>query len=432
MLPPREERPTNSQQRAIAQRLVGQESLLVDYVQKLERHRKGRRAVVVRLSGLQAVNRREHHIRIALNSFEVLVKQLKGQIFSLSNSDIVFIFKDTAIDEVEAALVKLRFLFSDDPLLADEGFAGKATFMDWYLLERDYDALLQYALHCSNEEQQRKSQELTKSLVAQQGGPRSFGRGDPLTPQVLSKIEDGLVRADLANMMRRQAICAIVGKAPPQPVYNELFISIADLRETILPNVNLASSPWLFQQLTEVLDKRVLSLLNKHDDRTVAGDISVNLNVQTLLAPEFLTFDDNLKASMRGTIVLELQKVDVFADLGAFLFARDFAHDRGYRICIDGVNMESLPFIDRERLGIDLVKIVWDPAMAAGILPNGDSLESYMRRCGPSRAILCRCDEQDAIDWGQTVGVTLYQGRHVEAMLAAEAARARGVLGRRR
>jgi len=432
MLPPREERPTNSQQRAIAQRLVGQESLLVDYVQKLERHRKGRRAVVVRLSGLQAVNRREHHIRIALNSFEVLVKQLKGQIFSLSDSDIVFIFKDTAIDEVEAALVKLRFLFSDDPLLADEGFAGKATFMDWYLLERDYDALLQYALHCSNEEQQRKSQELTKSLVAQQGGSRSFGRGDPLTPQVLSKIEDGLVRADLANMMRRQAICAIVGKAPPQPVYNELFISIADLRETILPNVNLASSPWLFQQLTEVLDKRVLSLLNKHDDRTVAGDISVNLNVQTLLAPEFLTFDDNLKASMRGTIVLELQKVDVFADLGAFLFARDFAHDRGYRICIDGVNMESLPFIDRERLGIDLVKIVWDPAMASGQLPNGDSLESYMRRCGPSRAILCRCDEQDAIDWGQTVGVTLYQGRHVEAMLAAEAARARGVLGRRR
>jgi len=431
MLPPREERPTSAQQRAIAQRLVGQEVLLVDYIQKLERHRKGRRAVVVRLSGLQAVNRREHHVRIALNSFENLVKQLKGQIFSLSNADIVFIFKDTAIDEVEAALVKLRFLFSDDPLLADEGFAGKPSFMDWYLMERDYDALLQYALNASTEEQQRKSQELTKSLAAQQA-PRQLGRGEPLTPAVLAKIEDALVRADLANMMRRQAICAIVGKALPQPVYNELFISIADLRETILPNVNLASSPWLFQQLTEVLDKRVLSLLNKHDDRTVAGDISVNLNVQTLLAPEFLVFDDNLKASMRGTIVLELQKVDIFADLGAFLFARDFAHDRGYRICIDGVNMESLPFVDRERLGIDLVKIVWDPAMADGVLANGDSLEGYMRRCGPSRAILCRCDAQDAIDWGQTVGVTLYQGRHVEAVLAAEAAKTRGALGRRR
>ncbi len=74
------------------------------------------------------------------------------------------------------------------------------------------------------------------------------------------------------------------------------FISIADLRETLLPKVNLASSPWLFQQLTETLDRRVLSLLNKHDDRTVAGDVSINLNVQTLLAPEFLVFDDNIKA----------------------------------------------------------------------------------------------------------------------------------------
>jgi hypothetical protein len=175
-----------------------------------------------------------------------------------------------------------------------------------------------------------------------------------------------------------------------------------------------------------------LSLLNKHDDRTVDGDISINLNVQTLLAPEFLVFDDNIKASMRGTMVLELQKVDIFADLGAFLFARDFAHDRGYRICIDGVNMESLPFVDRVRLGIDLVKIVWDSAMMEGTLPNGEAIENYVDRCGPSRSILCRCDAQDAIDFGQSMGITLFQGRHVENLLVAASAAKRGLLSRRR
>ena len=116
--------------------------------------------------------------------------------------------------------------------------------------------------------------------------------------------------------------------------------------KTLLPDVNLASSPWLFQQLTETLDRRVLAMLIKHDDRTVAGDVSINLNVQTLIAPEFLTFDDNLQAGMRGTIVLEVQKVDAFADLGSFLFARDFAHERGYRICIDGVDIPYLPLVD--------------------------------------------------------------------------------------
>jgi EAL domain-containing protein (putative c-di-GMP-specific phosphodiesterase class I) len=432
MIPPREA-PTTNQQKAIAQRLVGQEALLVDYVQKLERHRRGRRAVFIRLSGLQVANRREHHIRIAINTFEVLVKQLKGQVFSLSSADLIFIFKETALDEVEAAVVKLRFLFSDDPLLADEGFSGKPSFADWFLLERDYEALLQMAQRAADEEQQRRTQEFAKNVTAQQSS-KQLGRGDPLTPTVLAKIEQSLARADLANMMRRQAISAIVGKAAPQQVFLELFISIADLRETILPNINLASSPWLFQQLTETLDKRVLSLLNKHDDRTVAGDVSINLNVQTLLAPEFLTFDDNLKAAMRGTIVLELQKVDVFADLGAFLFARDFAHDRGYRICIDGVNIESLPFVDRERLGVDLIKIVWDQSMVNGMLPNGTTLESYVQRCGASRVILCRCDAQDAIETGQSVGITLFQGRHVEALLAAEIQKAKGGLisGRRR
>lgn len=414
------------------QRLFGQEVLLLDYVRKLERHRRGRRAVLVHLASLQPQNRREHHVRIALNSFESLVKQLKGQAFMLGNSDIVFIFKDMALDETEAAIVKLRFLFSDDPLLAEEGKAGKPNFVDWFLLDRDYDALLHLAQRAATEEQQRRTDEFTKTFIAQQT-VRPTGPSDPLTPPLLAKVEEALTRADLSNLVRRQAISAIVGKAPPQPVFYELFVSIADLRETLIPNVNLASSPWLFQQLTETLDRRVLALLSKHDDRTVAGDISINLNVQTLLSPEFLIFDDNLQAGMRGTIVLELQKVDVFADLGAFLFARDFAHDRGYRICIDGANFEALPFIDRQRLGVDLVKITWSPAMTSGTLPSGRSFEEYLHRCGPSRTILCRCDDQEAIEFGQSAGVTLFQGRHVEALLAAEAIkRVKGIAGRRR
>ncbi|HIJ37846.1 MAG TPA: hypothetical protein HPP80_03020 [Rhodospirillaceae bacterium] len=414
----------------IAQRLPSGENLLLEYIHKLERHRRGRRAVLIRLSILQAVNRREHHVRIAAATFETLVKQLKGQVFALSNADIIFIFKEAALEEVEAGIVKLRFLFSDDPALASDDREG-STFTDWFLLERDYDSLLHFAQRMLNEERQRRTQEFAQGLVEQQM-PRQQKRGEPLTPMMLAKMEEALVRADLANMMRRQAVCAMVGKAPPQPVFHELFISIADLRETLLPNVNLASSPWLFQQLTETLDRRVLSLLNKHDDRTVAGDVSINLNVQTLLSHEFLTFDDNIKASMRGTIVLELQKVDIFADLGAFLFARDFAHDRGYRICIDGVNLESAPFVDRERLGIDLVKLVWDPAMATGKLPNGSPLLDYVHRCGPSRAILCRCDAQDAVDCGQATGITLFQGRHVEALLTAEIQRQKGSFRRRR
>ncbi len=413
---------------AIQHRLPTQEALLLDYVHRLEKHRKGRRAVHVHLSGLMPNNRREHHVRIAANTFENLVKKLQGQIFALTNADLMFIFKDASLDEVESAIVKLRFLFSDDPLLADEGSSRPGAFASWYVLDREYDKLLALAQSMAQEEQEKRALELAKQ--AQVGGDQRPAAGETLTPMMLARTEEALAQADLANLMRRQAVSAVVGRAPPQPVFHEIFVSISDLRQTVLPKVNIGASPWLFQHLTETLDRRVLSLLNKHDDRTLAGDISINLNVATLLSPEFLVFDDNIRAGMRGTIVLELQKVDIFADLGAYLFARDFAHDRGYRICIDGLTHQTLPFVDRERLGADLVKVIWESEMAEPTRAAG--FGEAVKRCGPSRVILCRCDSRQAVDFGQSHGITLFQGRFVEAIINDEIKRRGPAAGARR
>ena len=403
--------------------LPGQENLLVDYLQRLERHRQDRRAVHIHLSGLLPVNRREHHLRIAANAFEGLVKMLHAQAFSLANSDIMVVYKAQAQDDVEAAIVKLRFLFSDDPLITEEGLGRE--FCTWYSLEREYSEVLGLAQRLLTEEQDRlRAQQMQRSGLT---GRPDRARGTPFTPELLARTEAALAQADLANLMRRQAVCAVVGQSPPQPVFNELFISITDLREVLAPSVNVASSPWLFQELTETLDRRVLSLLNKHDDRTLEGDISLNLNVSTILSPDFLVFDDNVKAGMRGTIVLELQKVDIFADLGAYLFARDFAHDRGYRICIDGLTYSMLRFVDRERLGADLIKLVWDP----GLTEEKDNKSEALRRTGVTRIILCRCDTPAAVEYGQSVGISLFQGRHIETTLASDTRR-RGLRGRMR
>ncbi|MEW5726875.1 MAG: hypothetical protein AB1918_03525 [Pseudomonadota bacterium] len=405
-------------------RTASQESLLLDYLHRLERHRKDRRAAHIHLSGLLATNRRDHHMRIAANTFEGLVKMMQAQVFPLGNSDLMVIYKATAQEEVESSIVKLRFLFSDDPLVIEDAQGRMGTFCTWYDLEREYEVLLTLSQKMVQEEQARRQAEQERAGMEFRAQQRP--KGSPFTPELLARVENALGQADLANLMRRQAVCAIVGKAPPQPVFHELFISIADLRQTLMPSVNMNSSPWLFQQLTETLDRRVLSLLNKHDDRTLEGDISINLNVSTILSPEFLVFDDNVKAGMRGTIVLELQKVDIFADLGAYLFARDFAHDRGYRICIDGLTYSQLPFVDRERLGADLIKLVWDPSLAEEKEKKTDAL----KRIGVTRIILCRCDTPSAIEYGHSAGITLFQGRHVETTLLNDTRR-RGIARRR-
>jgi hypothetical protein len=410
---------------------ASQESLLVDYLFHLEKKRDGRQAVQVHLSRLQVQNRREQHLRAATGGFEAMVRRGDGQMFQLNNADIVFVFKAQSKDDAQALLTRLRFMFADDPLLLDEIPGKRELFCTWYVVDKDFEKLLAFAQTAAEHEERKRVQIEAELQARQQSSSRSGGQ--PLSPDLLGRVEDALSQADLSNLLRRQAVCAIVGKAAPQRVSTELFVSIADLRQTLIPDCNFNSSPWLFQHLTETLDRRVLSLLSKNDDRTLTSDFSLNLNVATLLSPEFLKFDDNVRSASRGSIVIELQKTDIFYDLSAFCFARDFLHERGYRICIDGLTHQALRHVDRARLGADLVKLVWSPDMQQ--LAEGserDNLADLIEDRGRSRIILCRCDGQEAIDIGQSLKITLFQGRIVENKLALAEKGLRAVRTQRR
>ena len=45
-------------------------------------------------------------------------------------------------------------------------------------------------------------------------------------------------------------------------------------------------------------------------------------------------------------------------------------------------------------------------------------LKQHVDRCGRARIILCRCDSDEAVRFGQSLGLTMFQGRHVDKMLA--------------
>jgi hypothetical protein len=161
-------------------------------------------------------------------------------------------------------------------------------------------------------------------------------------------------------------------------------------------------------------------MLVKNDDRAIARSFSLNLNVATMLSQAFLDFDASLRPGARGTIVLEVQLIDAFADLAAFYFARDFAKERGYRVCLDGSTHLTLPYLERERLGVDLVKLSWRPDIA-DLHQSGrlGELRDAVAALGRTRSILCHCDTAQAIEVGQACGINLFQGRHVDRLLAA-------------
>ena len=399
-------------------KMPSQEKLLVDYIHRLEKHKDGRGVVQVHLSQLRPFNRREQHIRTASGHFEQMVKDMSGQLITLKNSDLFFIFKNSIKPQVETTVQKIRFLFGDDPLVEDEGTDGR-VFASWYDAATQYDEIVQLAQGLAEAEEKRQT-ETRSRMDARQRLKEKQKKGEPLTPSVLAKVEDALSRADLSNLVRRQFICMVDEKMVPEQRFSELFISIQDLRETILPGVNLVSNRWLFQHLTETLDRRVLSMLMKTGAVSISGDISFNINVKTLLSNQFQVFDDNLSAARRGAIVIELQKEDIFSDLSSYLFAREFVQTKGYRLLLDGLTLETLPVIDRERLGTDMVKLVWHPNLVDGGEEVHNQLSGMLERDGPEKWILCRCDNREAIDFGRSVGINQFQGRFVENLIAED------------
>jgi hypothetical protein len=401
-------------QRQAEERPASREASLLDYVERLGRFRQERRAVHIHLSRLQSYNRREHHLRIAVKTVDSMISLFEGQAFLLSNGDIVFICRGATVEALRETVLRVRYLFEDDPLIAGLAEAPEqlATLYD---IATNYDLFFGVVQGIHDDA-------LRRYRLATSGAAVSVR--EPVDAHRVGELVDAIARADLTNVTRRQSVCLILPNTPPQPIFRELFVSIADLRDAVMPAHDIAADRGLFQYLTRTLDQRVLAMLRKNDDSAIRSAFSINLNVASLLSQEFLAFDTELRSTARGTIVIELQYPDIIADLEAYFFARDFAKGRAYRLCLDGVSELMLPFIDRERLGVELVKLVWGPRMQAALQSGrlGD-YRSTIERLGRARTILCRCDDDEAIRFGQAVGIPMYQGRGVERLLAAAAPR---------
>ncbi|MBI3707634.1 MAG: hypothetical protein HY246_08150, partial [Proteobacteria bacterium] len=273
--------------------LPNQAVALLDYTRRLDRHRTGRRAVYMHLSKLRPYNRREQHLRIAYNTLETLVQAHEGQIFALANADVVLLCKGATVADMDAVILKVRFLFNEDPLVMGDDGDAKKRFCDWFDLEQDYPTFL---AHVENLLAALAAEERRRSSDVERQAARREPPLQTLDPRELARIQDALTRADLSAVMRRQAVCILVGDQPPQLVYNEVFVSIADLQQVIAPKTNLTSNRWLFQYLTETLDKRLLALLPRIDDSSIASRFALNLNVASVLSPQFLAFDTSLRA----------------------------------------------------------------------------------------------------------------------------------------
>lgn len=400
-----------------AEALPKHEELFLDYAERVAKHRRGRRAVHLQLSGLQRPNRRETHVRVAVQSFDALVNRYEGQCYLMSNSDIVVIVKDAAISQIDDVVLKLRYLFREDPFVEGDHKEGDGErFCNWFDLEQDYDTFLQFATRmqaAANEEDIEYEIDELDAVEPQ------FDRSDlaPMDPARLTQLVQALSTADITSWIRRQPVCALLPETAPQPVFNEVYVSMTELQSRMVPGFDILSNRWLFQYLTEAIDKRVLKYAPELESK-IKASTSLNLNMSTVMAPEFQQFDRALRSKTDKSMVIEFQAIDVFSNVTGYRFARDIARNLGYKVCLDGLDDITFPLMAQDELEFDLQKIIFAPELMSDSGSRKYKLfRSAVLRADPARVILCRCDNLDAIKFGRRLGISLFQGRYIDNMI---------------
>ncbi len=385
---------------------VSQERLLFDTIERLAKSNLGWLGVHLHLSQLRPHNRDESRLRIAFKMFDPLLTAYRSQIFILSNDDIVYLCKDAPPDDLENTVHKIRCLFDKDPLTFADPGAGDDPFCSWYDLSYDYHLFL----------------DVCKKLLADVNAKGSSGgqqaAAPVFDPATLSAILGRLGATDIGPFLRRQSVIGIVDKTYAQVIFQEFFVSIGDLQKQICPAINLGSGRWMFQHLCVALDQAVLRRLETLPLLHKPNGISLNLNIATVFTQSFAKFIAN--TGDQATVIVEVQPVDVFADINNYFKARDLLHERGHKILLDGLSHLTLQFIEPSQLEPDLIKIVWTPELADFVKsPKGSYLTLEVEKAGPERTILGRCDSESAIKWGLTMGIDMFQGRYIDVMQSA-------------
>ncbi len=406
------------------------EAKLVDMLSTI-RDPQGWQAVHFKLSDLLEQYQSEYQVKIAINLINDLLKTYEGGIFLLQDHGIIVLVQQLEKTVLNKLVFQLRYLYMDDPLAyTDEGHENP-DFCTIYDLARDWNGFAEMcnrrmaaaARKTTQPERQTESSPRTPVLesvrtvtpaASAPSQPSQVSAGLPLFEAIEAEIRS----VDLASVMRRQPVCVVGQNFSARRLFDECYLHIPQLRQVLVADSHMLTNRWLFKYLSCAMDERVLDLIRRDAVSLRLNPVSINLNVETLLSEHFDAFDAMLAPEIKSSVVLELPVVDVFADMSAFTLARSQAQKMGYRVCLDGLTINSFINIDRKRLSLDLLKVQWNADVESDLSSRQNvELAKAVADCGHNRVILCRCDNKLAVDYGHGLGITLFQGRFIDSLV---------------
>lgn len=228
-------------------------------------------------------------------------------------------------------------------------------------------------------------------------------------------IERNLAVADISNLLREQAIVDLSDPAAPSILAIEIFTSIQAVQK--LYGIPLTRNPWLFDRITEILDRRMLLHLSRDRARTDRR-LSINIHLSTILSDAFETFLLDQRFDWRRNLIFELSHIEMIDEPERFATALRRLIDRDATVAIDAVPWTSLPHMVEASPDIRYIKMEWAPALANLQGEDRTRLTETLDRLGRHRIILHHCPDEAAVETALSLGIVQLQGWGVDARLA--------------
>lgn len=368
------------------------EHQLLDMLKRIEGMRSGSVALHIKISALSPTNRTQNQVQMVSGLLNEVLAHSQVSLFVLTSKDIIVVGRAIPSHVLETAMQTVRRVFQSD--------SASNSFMQVYHLDRDFKTVMDIA---------------KKQLENLQKTEKEGAQNIPLAPEHLDAILRNIKGFNILKIIRRQEAIRITPDGSISSLFQKYFTSMADLKKAIAPDVDVLSNRWLFQHLSETLDQRMIGICKELFAHTSRG-LSLNLNISTIFTPLFENFLTEIPKM--NPFIVEVQLMDIIQNARNYQAAKEYLHEAGHKILIDGLHPISFEFMDMALLDSDLLKMNWTPALTTP--ETSERLMQFLKEINPEKLILMRAEDEDALRWGLNNGITRFQGYYIDAVCGAK------------
>lgn len=385
------------------------EEELLAFCRRLIRTRYKYVAITIGLATFSELRGNSRLIRLQQSLVQEMANRFRGQCFIMNNGDAVIVVRHDMIENAQSVVDEVVTSILRDPDVPEKKIR---KLVESYEIPENYPEFRE-----RTNQYLKGGTEAKLDLTADRDEDEEpdVDLEGPLTAAMLTRIEYRINRCEIRPFLKKQDVFINRGQTGWWPVFEERFVSLADLKRKLFPQVIIRPSDPLFNQLCRLLDERLLHYLMVAKTR-ITHKISVNLALDTVFDSLFDMFASHLDAKERENLVFEIHRGEVFQDIARAVEAITKLHRLGFGVAIDGMTLDLLPYVRVAKLNTELIKIHLFRDHVQ--LLQDDECVKALRQLPPEKIVFSRCDHEGAITVGRTLGIEMYQGWLIDEQAA--------------